>query len=101
LAAAEGKQESKYMYTLQLQKLARENARSHGLTLTLGVHLPIKFRMNSGRPLELTARSFLRMAGLVEEEYTRYEHLERIENTLKHMVEQGYIAAFETERYKY
>ncbi len=101
LAAVEGTQEIKYMYTLQLQKLARENARSHGLTLTLGVHLPIKFRMNSGRPLELTARSFLRMAGLVEEEYTRYEHLERIENTLKHMVEQGYLSAFETERYKY
>lgn len=101
LAAVEGTQQIKYMYTLQLQKLARENARTHGLTLTLGVHLPIKFRMNHGAPLELTARSFLRMAGLIEEEYTRYEHLERVENALKHMVEQGYLASYETERYRY
>lgn len=101
LAAVEGTQEIKYLYTLQLRKLAREPVRMQSLTLVLGVHLPIKFRMNQGRPLELTARSFLRMAGLVEEEYTRYEQLERLENTLKHMVEQGYIGAFETERYKY
>ena len=65
------------------------------------MHLPIKFRMNSGRPLELTARSFLRMAGIVEEDYTRYEHLDKLENTLRYMVEQGYISAFETERYRY
>jgi DNA-binding XRE family transcriptional regulator len=101
LAAVEGTEEIRYMYTLQLQKLARENARSQGLTLTLGVHLPIKFRMNAGRPLELSARSFLRMAGIVEEDYTRYEHLDRLENALRYMVEQGYISSFETERYRY
>ncbi|HLX63697.1 MAG TPA: helix-turn-helix transcriptional regulator [Planctomycetota bacterium] len=101
LAAVEGTQQIRYMYTLQLQKLARENARTHSLTLTLGVHLPIKFRINGGRPLELSARSFLRMAGIVEEEYTAYEHLDRLENSLRYMVEQGYISAFETERYRY
>lgn len=101
VAAVEGSQQVRYMYTLQLQKLARENSRTQALTLTLGVHLPIKFRMNGARPLELTARAFLRMAGIVDEDYTRYEHLERLENTLKYMVEQGYISAFETERYKY
>src|SRR5579862_6627221 len=101
LAAVEGTQQIRYMYTLQLQKLARENARTHSLTLTLGVHLPIKFRINGGRPLELSARSFLRMAGIVEEEYTAYEHLDRLENSLRYMVEQGYISALETERYRY
>jgi DNA-binding XRE family transcriptional regulator len=101
LAAVEGTEQIRYMYTLQLQKLARENSRSHGMTLTLGVHLPIKFRMNAGRKLELTARSFLRMAGIVEEEYTRYEHLDKLENTLRYMVEQGYISSFDTERYRY
>jgi hypothetical protein len=100
-AAAAGSRRTKYLYTLQLKKLARENARTHGLTLTLGVHLPIKFRLNGGKPLELSARSFLRMAGLTEDEYTCYEHLERIENSLRHMVEQGYISSFETERYRY
>ena len=101
LAAVEGTEQIRYMYTLQLQKLARENSRAHGLTLTLGVHLPIKFRMNGGLPLDLSARSFLRMAGIVEEDYTRYEHLDRLENTLRYMVEQGYISSFETERYRY
>ena len=100
-AAAAGTRRTKYLYTLQLKKLARENARTHGLTLTLGVHLPIKFRLNGGKPLQLSARSFLRMAGLTEDEYTCYEHLERIENSLRHMVEQGYISSFETERYRY
>ena len=100
-AAAAGTRRTKYLYTLQLKKLARENARTHGLTLTLGVHLPIKFRLNGGKPLQLSARSFLRMAGLMEDEYTSYEHLERIENSLRHMVEQGYISSFETERYRY
>jgi hypothetical protein len=100
-AAAEGNRRTRYLYTLQLKKLARENARSHGLTLTLGVHLPIKFRLNGCQPLQLSARSFLRMAGIVEDEYTSYEHLERLENTLRYMVEQGYISAFETERYRY
>ena len=101
MAAVQGTQEMKYIYTLQLQKLAHENARTQGLTLTLGVHLPIKFRLNGGMPLVLTARSFLRMAGIVEEEYTRYEQLERLENALKYMVEQGYLQSFETERYRY
>ncbi len=101
LAAVEGTEEVRYMYTLQLQKLARENSRSNGLALTLGVHLPIKFRMNAGHALELSARSFLRMAGIVEEDYTRYEHLDRLENTLRYMVEQGYVGSFETERYRY
>ena len=101
LAAVEGTEQIRYMYTLQLQKLARENPRTHSLTLTLGVHLPIKFRMNCGSKLELTARSFLRMAGIVEEEYTRYEQLDKLENTLRYMVEQGYISSFETERYRY
>jgi hypothetical protein len=100
-AAAEGTRRTRYLYTLQLKKLARENARSQGLTLTLGVHLPIKFRLNGCQPLQLSARSFLRMAGIVEDEYTAYEHLERLENTLRYMVEQGYISAFETERYRY
>ncbi|HYF52348.1 MAG TPA: helix-turn-helix transcriptional regulator [Planctomycetota bacterium] len=100
-AAAEGTSQTQYLYTLQLKKLSRENARTHGLTLTLGVHLPIKFRLNGCQPLTLTARSFLRMAGIAEDEYTRYEHLDRLENTLRHMVEQGYIASFETQRYRY
>jgi DNA-binding XRE family transcriptional regulator len=101
VAAAEGTTETQYHYTHQLKKLSRENARTHGLTLTLGVHLPIKFRMNGCQPLTLTARSFLRMAGIAEDEYTRYEHLERLENTLRYMVEQGYISSFETQRFRY
>ncbi|HYG74109.1 MAG TPA: helix-turn-helix transcriptional regulator [Planctomycetota bacterium] len=100
-AAAEGSNELRYQYTHQLRKLSRENARTHGLTLTLGVHLPIKFRMNGCQPLQLSARAFLRMAGIAEDEYTRFEHLERLENTLRHMVEQGYISSFETSRYRY
>lgn len=100
-AAAEGSSQTRYVYTHQLRKLARENARTHGLTLTLGVHLPIKFRMNGCQPLQLSARAFLRMAGISEDEYTRYEHLERLENTLRHMVEQGYISSFETSRFRY
>lgn len=100
-AAAEGTSQTHHLYTLQLKKLSRENARTHGLTLTLGVHLPIKFRLNGCQPLTLSARSFLRMAGIAEDEYTRYEHLERLENTLRHMVEQGYISSFETQRYRY
>ena len=101
-AAAAGTRRTKYLYTLQLKKLARENARTHGLTLTLGVHLPIKFRLNGAKPLLLlSARAYLRMAGLTEDEYTSLEHLERIENSLRHMVEQGYISRFETERYRY
>ncbi|HEY3321957.1 MAG TPA: helix-turn-helix transcriptional regulator [Planctomycetota bacterium] len=99
-AAAEGNSRTRYLYTHQLRKLARENARSHGLVLTLGVHLPIKFRLNGCQPLQLSARAFLRMAGIAEDMYTRYEHLERIETTLRYMVEQGYISAFETERYR-
>src|SRR6185295_7706343 len=41
------------------------------------------------------------MAGIIEKHYTRYEHLDRLENTLRYMVEQGYISSFETERYRY
>ena len=89
MAAAKGSMRTRFAYTLQLRKLARENARSHGLALTLGVHLPIKFRLNGCEPLRLSARAFLRMAGIAEDEYTRYEHLERLETTLRHMVEQG------------
>ena len=100
-AAAEGSSQTQALYTHQLKKLARENARTHGLTLTLGVNLPIKFRQNECQPLILTARSFLRMAGITEEEYTKYEQLERLENTLRYMVEQGYINGFETQRYRY
>ncbi len=100
-AAAEGTSATQYMYTHQLKKLSRENARTHGLSITLGVHLPIKFRLNGCQPLRLASRSFLRMAGIAEDEYTRYEHLERLENTLRHMVEQGYISSFETQRYRY
>lgn len=100
-AAAEGSQQTRHLYTHQLRKLARENARSHGLVLTMGVHLPIKFRLNGCKPLKLSARAFLRMAGIAEDEYTRYEHIERIENTLRYMVEHGYIASFETERFRY
>jgi len=101
MAAARGSSRTRSIYTLQLRKLARENARSHGLTLTLGVHLPIKFRLNGCRPLRMSARAFLRMAGIAEDEYTRYEHLERVEDTLRHMVEQGYVKGFETERFRY
>jgi DNA-binding XRE family transcriptional regulator len=101
IAAAEGTTQTQYHYTHQLKKLSRENARTHGLTLTLGVHLPIKFRMNDCQPLTLSARSFLRMSGIAEDEYTRYEHLERLENTLRYMVEQGYISSFETQRFRY
>ena len=100
-AAVDGSERTRQLYTLQLKKLSRENARSQSLTLILGVHLPIKFRLNHCQPLNLSARAFLRMAGIVEDEYTRYEHLERLENTLRHMVEQGYISRFETERYIY
>src|SRR5262249_49390226 len=35
-AAAEGTLRTRYEYTHQLKKLARENARTHGLALTLG-----------------------------------------------------------------
>ena len=101
MAAAKGSSRTRYMYTLQLRKLARETARSHGLALTLGVHLPIKFRFNGCRPLRYSARAFLRMAGIAEDEYTRYEQLERLENALRYMVEQGYLKGFETERYRY
>ena len=101
LAAAEGTSRTQYLYTLQLKKLARENARSHGLALTLGVHLPIKFRLNNCQPLTSSARSFLRMAGIVEDEYTRYDHLERLENTLRYLVEQGYLSSFETQRFRF
>jgi len=101
MAAAKGSSRTRYIYTLQLRKLARENARSHGLTLTLGVHLPIKFRLNGCRPLRYSARAFLRMAGIAEDEYTGLEHLERLENALRHMVEQGYLKGFETDRYRY
>jgi len=100
-AAAEGTSQTRYMYTHQLRKLSRENARTHGLTLTLGVHLPIKFRLSDCQPLKLSARAFLRMAGIAEDDYTRYEHIERLENTLRYMVEQGYIASFETGRFRY
>lgn len=101
MAAAKGSTRTRYMYTVQLRKLARENGRSHGLALTLGVHLPIKFRLHGCRPLRYSARAFLRMAGIAEDEYTRYEQLERVENTLRYMVEQGYIRSFDTERYRY
>jgi hypothetical protein len=101
LAAAEGTSQMQYLYTLQLKKLARENARSHGLALTLGVHLPIKFRLNGCQPLVASARAFLRMAGIAEDEYTRYEHLERLEKALCHMVKQGYLSSFETQRFRF
>src|SRR5258708_6905825 len=54
-AAVQGSQQTRYQYTLQLKKLARENARSQALTLTLGAHLPIKFRRNACRPFQLSA----------------------------------------------
>jgi len=99
--AAEGTRSQQSFYTHQLRKLARENARTQSLTLTLGVHLPIKFRMHGCMPLRYTARSFLRMAGIVEEEYTAYEMLERVERSMRYMVDQGYVGTFETERYRY
>ena len=99
--AAEGTRSQQNFYTHQLRKLARENAKTQALTLTLGVHLPIKFRMSGCLPLRYTARSFLRMAGITEEEYTAYEMLERVERTMRYMVDQGYAGAFETERYRY
>jgi DNA-binding XRE family transcriptional regulator len=101
MAAAKTAGRARYEYTLQLRKLARENARTHGLVLTLGVHLPIKFRRNGCQPLRYSARAFLRMAGIAEDEYTRYEHLDRLEKALRYMVEQGYLASFETGRYRY
>jgi DNA-binding transcriptional regulator YiaG len=69
--------------------------------LTLGVHLPIKFRLSGGTPLRYSARAFLRIAGIVEDEYTAYEQLERVEKSLMYMVEHGYLGSFETERFKF
>jgi hypothetical protein len=99
--AAEGTRQQRVYYTHQLKRLARENAHSQALTLTLGAHLPIKFRLGACEPLRYTARSFLRMAGIPDEEYTIYEQLERLEKTLRYMVDQGYVSAFETPRYRY
>lgn len=99
--AAEGTRAQQNFYTHQLKKLSRENAHQQALTLTLGVHLPIKFRMSGCMPLRYTARSFLRMAGIADEEYTNLEMLEKIEKTLCYMVEQGYVHSFETARYRY
>jgi DNA-binding XRE family transcriptional regulator len=99
--AAEGTRRQQFLYTHQLTRLSRENAHSQALTLTLGVHLPIKFRMSGCAPVRYTARSFLRMAGIPDEEYTAYEQLERVEKTLRYMVDQGYVSAFETPRYRY
>ncbi|MBE7467464.1 MAG: helix-turn-helix domain-containing protein [Planctomycetes bacterium] len=99
--AAEGTRAQQNFYTYQLKQLARENAHTHALTLTLGVHLPIKFRMSGCLPLKYSARAFLRMAGIAEDEYTAYEQLERLEKTIKYMVDKGYVSAFETERFRY
>jgi hypothetical protein len=99
--AAEGTRQQRVLYTHQLKRLARENAHSQALTLTLGVHLPIKFRLGACEPLRYTARAFLRMAGIPDEEYTVYEQLERLEKTLRYMVDQDYVSAFETPRYRY
>ncbi|MBI3829834.1 MAG: helix-turn-helix transcriptional regulator [Planctomycetes bacterium] len=99
--AAEGTRAQQNFYTHQLKKLSRENAHQQALTLTLGVHLPIKFRMSGCMPLRYTARSFLRMAGIADEEYTNHEMLEKIEKSLCYMVDQGYVHAFETARFRY
>lgn len=99
--AAEGTRAQQFFYTHQLRQLARENAHSQTLTLTLGVHLPIKFRMSGCMPVRYSARAFLRMAGVPDEEYTAYEQLERLEKSLRYMVERGYLGAFETARYRY
>ena len=99
--AAEGTRAQQHVYTHQLKKLARENAHSQALALTMGVHLPIKFRANNCQPVRYTARSFVRMAGVPVEEYTVYEQLERLEKSLRYMVDQGYLSGFETPRYRY
>ncbi|MCZ7649533.1 MAG: helix-turn-helix domain-containing protein [Planctomycetota bacterium] len=99
--AAEGTRAQQNFYTHQLIQLAQENAHTQALTLTLGVHLPIKFRMSGCLPLKYSARAFLRMAGIAEDEYTAYEQLERLEKTVKYMVDKGYVSAFETERFRY
>lgn len=99
--AAEGTRAQQNFYTHQLKKLSRENAHQQALTLTLGVHLPIKFRMSGCLPLRYSARSFLRMAGIADEEYTNHEMLEKLEKTLCYMVDQGYVHAFETSRFRY
>ena len=41
-----------------------------GEILTAPGHLPVKFRHNRCQPLKLTARAFLRMAGIADDEYT-------------------------------
>jgi hypothetical protein len=99
--AIEGTREQALSYTHQLKKLARENAQTQALTLALGVHLPIKFRLNGCQPVRYGARHFLRMAGLTDEGRSAYDKLERVEKSLRYMVEQGYLSGFETERFRY
>jgi len=89
-----GAKDQRGAYTYQLRQLVRENAQQRPWVLILGTALPIQFGLNGGAPVRDKGAFFARLGG-------ETGALERVEEALKYMVEKGYLAAFETERFRY
>lgn len=96
--ALKGEREQQAFYTYQLRQLVRENAEQHPWVLILGTALPVRFGLSGGAPIYESVRAVLSMGGAAPDDP---EARMQVEQTLKYMVEEGYLGAFETEAYRY
>jgi hypothetical protein len=96
--ALRGERDQQAFYTYQLRKLVRENAELRPWVLILGTALPVRFGLNGGTPVCDSVRAVLAMGAASAGDP---EVRAQVEQALKYMVEQGYLGAFETERYRY
>jgi DNA-binding XRE family transcriptional regulator len=96
--ALKGEREQQAFYTYQLRQLVRENAEQRPWVLILGTALPVRFGLSGGAPVRESLRSVLDLGGAsLGDPAARVQ----VEETLKYMVERGYLGAFETERFRY
>jgi hypothetical protein len=96
--ALRGERDQQAFYTYQLRQLVRENAEQRPWVLILGTALPVRFGLNGGTPVRESVRAILEMGGISAGDPEVRAH---VEQALKYMVEQGYLGAFETKRYRY
>lgn len=97
-SALEGERDQRASYTYQLRQLVRENALQRPWVFILGTALPMRFGMNGGRAVCERCHSILAMGGAPPDDP---DVRMQVEQALKYMVEQGYLGAFETDRFRY
>lgn len=81
-------------FTRQREAIATENARQHGITLLLGLLLPVTWRLNTG-PVSVRASNLMEWAHLDPAGRKRRRRLRRLQDELDYMVQRGYLGSWE------